>query len=260
MFAFERHDKIIDLLNKNKQVTIIELSDIFNVSISTIRNDLNKLEKDGMLKKIHGGAILQKNDEKYINFSERLSRNIKEKEQIALEAVKLIKDGQCIILDASSTALSLAKQLNSFKRLTVITNGIYTALELKDNPNINVILTGGMLTTNAFSLEGLLGKNLITNIHADLCFVSAKGFTLEDGLTDFNIYESELKKLLVKRSNRLIALLDNSKLDIISIASFASASNINLLITDENANRDMLTKYEEAHINLRIASSSKELI
>lgn len=253
MFAFERHDLILDLLNQKKQVTVLELSELLNVSVSTIRNDLTKLEKDGLLTKTHGGAILQKDEEKYISFTERISKNTKEKEAIANKALTLIKDGQCIILDASSTSLFLAKKLHSFKRLTVITNGLYTALELKDNSNIKVILTGGLVTSNSSSLEGLLGENLIKSIHADLCFVSAKGFTLKEGLTDFNIYEAELKKALAKRSNKLIALLDCSKLNIISIANFANASDINTLITDENISKELINEYKATKINLLIA-------
>lgn len=254
MFAFERHDTIMNLLNKNKQVTVSELSVLLNVSISTIRNDLTKLEKDGFLIKTHGGAVLPKDDEKYVAFTERMTNNIKEKEAITDEALKLIHDGQCIILDASSTSLSLAKKLHSFKSLTVITNGLYTALELKDNPNIKIILTGGLVTANSFSLEGLLGENLIKSIHADLCFASAKGFTIKEGLTDFNIYEAELKKALVKRSNKLITLLDHSKLDTISVANFASTSEIHTLITDENAPKELISKYKSNNINVSVAS------
>lgn len=254
MFAFERHDSIIDLLNKKKQVTVLELSQLLNVSVSTIRNDLTKLENNGFLTKTHGGAILQKDDEKYIAFTDRITKNTKEKESIANKALSLISNGQCIILDASSTSLFLAKRLHSFNKLTVITNGLYTTLELKDNPNINVILIGGLVTTNSYSIEGLLGENLIKNIHADLCFTSAKGFTIKEGLTDFNIYEAELKKILTKRSNKLVALLDHSKLNTISIASFASASDINTLITDENIPQELINQYKSANINIEIAS------
>ncbi|SKA87746.1 transcriptional regulator, DeoR family [Clostridium sp. USBA 49] len=254
MFAFERHDKIMDLLNKKKQVTVLELSELLNVSVSTIRNDLTKLEKDGFLTKTHGGAVLQKDDDKYIAFTERMTKHIKEKEAIANEAVTLINDDQSIILDASSTSLALAKKLHNFKRLTVITNGLYTALELKDNPNIKVILTGGLVTPGSFSLEGLLGENLVKSIHADLCFMSAKGFTIKEGLTDFNIYEAELKKMLAKKSNKLIALLDHSKLDMISIASFSPASDIYKLITDEKAPKQLIEKYKSSNINISVAS------
>ena len=255
MFSFERHDSIMQLLNENKQVTVLELSKILNASVSTIRNDLTKLEKDGLLTKTHGGAILPKEENKYVSFSDRLLKNAIEKEDIANLAITHISDGQCIILDASSTALFLAKKLHNFKRLTVITNSLYTALELKDNPNINVILTGGLLSKNSYSLEGLLGQNLLKNIHADICFVSAKGFTINEGLTDFNVYEAELKKLLVQRSKKLIALLDNSKLDLISVANFAKTEDIDLIITDSNAPSDLIEQYKNNNLNISIAGN-----
>lgn len=254
MFSFERHDYIIELLNTKKQVTVIELSKLLGASISTIRNDLTKLEKDGLLTKIHGGAILPKNDNKYISFSDRLLKNNIEKEAIAETAVTYISDGQCIILDASSTSLFLAKRLHHFNRLTVITNGLYTAMELKDNPNINVILTGGLVTKNSYALEGLLCENLIKSIHADLCFTSAKGFTINEGLTDFNVYEADLKKLLANRSKKVIALMDYSKLEIISVASFANIDNIDLLITDPNTPSELIEKYTSNNLNISIAN------
>ena len=244
----------MELLNTKKQVTVIELSKLLNASISTIRNDLTKLEKDGLLTKTHGGAVLPKTDNNiYVSFSDRLLKNKSQKEAIAELALAHISDGQSIILDASSTCLFLAKKLHGFKRLTVITNGLYTAMELKDNPNINVILTGGLVTKNSFALEGLLGQNLIKSINADLCFTSAKGFTLNEGLTDFNIYESELKKLLVNRSKKTIALLDYTKLEVISVANFAKIENINLLITDSFADSKLIQKYEAQNINISIA-------
>lgn len=252
MFAFERHDTIMELLNDKKQVTVPDLSEILNVSISTIRNDLTKLEKDGLLTKTHGGAILPKNDVISASFTDRLLKNTPEKEAIAEKALTYIQDGQCIILDASSTSLFLARKLHNFKRLIVITNSLYTAIELKDNQNINLILTGGLVTKNSYAIEGLLGQDLIKNIHADLCFISAKGFTINDGLTDFNIYECELKKMLVKKSKKVIALIDSSKLETTSTSKFASVEEINLLITDSNIKRNLIEKYTDNNLNISI--------
>ncbi|CUL51972.1 DeoR/GlpR transcriptional regulator [Listeria monocytogenes] len=253
MFPFERQNKIIHLLDQNSKITVPELSRILDVSISTIRNDLSSLEESGMIKKVHGGAVLLKSEEKFTNFNDRIIRNIEEKEAIAKEAATLVKNNQTIILDASSTALALAKELHGFSRLTVITSGLYTAIELKDNPNISVILTGGIVTTNSFTLEGILGANLIENIHADLCFMSAKGFTIEEGLTDFNIYETELKRLLAKRTNKLIALLDHTKMGVISTASITSAENIDLLITDNKINKALYKKFQDAGLPVKVA-------
>ena len=98
----------------------------------------------------------------------------------------------CIFLDASSTAYTLGMKLSGFTELTVITNGINLALELKDIPGVTVILTGGIVTSASASIEGLLGADLLKKIHTDIAFVSARGFSVEDGLTDFSIYEADL--------------------------------------------------------------------
>lgn len=255
MLAFERYNKILELLNENKKVTTDELYKLFEVSSCTIRNDLNKLEKDGLLKKIHGGAILPDNQDKNIDFNSRQNTNKSEKMSICKNALKYISNGQCILLDASSTSLTLAKHLNSFERLTVITNSLYNALELKDNPLITVILTGGVVTKRSGSLEGLLGRNLISSINADVAFVSAHGFTLEEGLTDFNVYESELKKYMLKRAKKTIALLDYSKIGKISTASFASTNEIDLIITDDKADESLLDTYRKSNVNIEVCSS-----
>jgi DeoR/GlpR family transcriptional regulator of sugar metabolism len=259
MLAFERYNKIIELLHENKKVTTDELNKFFGVSSCTIRNDLNKLEKDGLLRKIHGGAVLPYNQDKNIDFNARQKSNMSEKDAICKCALKYVRNGQCILLDASSTSLTLAKHLHSFDRLTVVTTGIYTALELKDDPNITVILTGGVVTKKSSSLEGLLGKNLVSTINADIAFVSAHGFTLEEGLSDFNVYEAELKKTLVKRAKKTIALLDYSKLGRNSTASFALTNEVNLIITDDKADKSLLDEYRKANINIEVCENTSQV-
>lgn len=250
MLAFERHNKILELLYNNKKVTTNELTNILNVSVCTIRNDLNRLEKDGLLKRIHGGAIIPPGLKPEHSYTSRVSKNQYEKNIICKRAFEFIKDTQSIILDASSTVIALAKLINNSNfRLTIITNGILTALELKDNPNINVILTGGVVRPKSAALEGLLGKNLISQINADYAFVSARGFTLEEGLTEFNIYESELKRLLLTRAKNIVALLDSTKLEKDSIYSFSMPEQLNALITDAKAPQQYIEKYKSAGIN-----------
>lgn len=256
MLAFERHNKIIDLLYKNKKVTTNELVNLLHVSVCTIRNDLNKLEKDGLLKRIHGGAIIPQGIMPDQSYNSRQSKNQFEKNIICEKAFELIKNDQSIILDASSTVITLAKLIyNSNLRLTVITNGINTALELKDNSNINVILTGGVVRPKSTALEGILGKSLISQINADIAFVSARGFTLEEGLTEFNIYEAELKRLLLSRTKSIIALLDSSKLEDNSIYSFAKPNQIKTLITDSKASLECVDKYRKAGINVIVVNN-----
>ncbi|MBU5483911.1 DeoR/GlpR family DNA-binding transcription regulator [Clostridium sp. MSJ-11] len=243
MLAFERHNKILEILYKNKKVTTQELESFFSVSPCTIRNDLNKLEKNGLLQRMHGGAVLPQSSMKDLSFSTREAQHQLEKENICKKASEFITGNQCIIIDASSTTLYLSKYMDNVKNLTVITNGLYIADKLKDNTNINVILTGGVVRPKSNSLEGLLGKNLVEQINADMAFVSARGFTLDEGLTEFNIYEAELKKLLVSRAKKVIALMDYSKVGKNSISSFAKASQVDTLITNSKVSKDVIKEY-----------------
>ncbi len=257
MLAIERHNRILKYLVENGHVTTNELCELLEVSSATIRNDLNKLEKDKLIQKTHGGAALLASDllkqpDNY-PFSEREVKNRKEKEAISNMALGHIKEGQCIILDASSTALFVARKLNCFSRLTVVTNGIYTMLALKDMPNITVIFIGGIVTKNSGCTEGLLGYELLNHIHADTSFVSAHGFTLKEGLTDFNIYEADLKKEMLLHSRRCIALLDYTKLERISLASFCPSHKVDLLITNEQINSELMSRYKDSGVTIELS-------
>ncbi len=165
-------------------------------------------------------------------FHDRALENKEAKEEIANEAIKLVSDHMCIFLDASSTAYTLGMKLSGFTELTVITNGINLALELKDTPGVTVILTGGIVTSASAAIEGLLGADLLKKIHTDIAFVSARGFSVEDGLTDFSIYEADLKRMCIKASAKTVALVDHTKFDTTSISSYASLDDINMVITD----------------------------
>lgn len=246
MLTSKRHDDILHLFEQNERMTTKELSELMNSSPTTIRSDLNYLESLNLIKKFHGGAALVKKNETIndLIFSNRENLNNKEKNLIADEALKHINDGQCIILDASSTSLVLSKKLDKFKRLTVVTNGIYNMLVLKDMPNINIIFIGGVVTKDSGSIEGLLGEDLVKNISADTIFFSAHGFSRNEGATDFNIYEVSLKKLMIERAKKKIALLDSSKLGKTSVASFCDFDDIDLLITDKKSDTLIVTNFK----------------
>lgn len=238
MFASERRNKIMKFLHDQQRITVKELASKIDVSEATLRTDLNKMEMEGLLARTHGGAVL--NDEVDIettSFSAREKKNKKEKMQITKKAFEFIKEKQSILLDASSTAFELARYLrNRPIRLTVVTSGLQTALELKENPDITVILIGGVVTNGSTSIEGKLGLSILDHVNIDLMFTSANGFTVEKGLTDFNLYEVELKKEMVRRSGKVVAIIDSSKIGTNSSAVFAETGQIDTLITDKPIN------------------------
>ncbi|CDQ19374.1 DeoR/GlpR family DNA-binding transcription regulator [Halobacillus karajensis] len=251
MFVSERRNKIMQLLNKKKRVTVKELAAHIGVSEATLRTDLNKMEEEGLLTRTHGGAILNEDPDNETSFSAREKKNKEEKTIISEIAFELIEEKQCILLDASSTALELARHLkNQPIRLTVVTSGILTALELKENPDITVILIGGVLTNRSSSIEGTLGLSILEHVNIDIMFTSGNGFSVENGLTDFNLYEVALKKELVKRSNKIVAIVDSSKIGKSSSAVFASPQDIDVLITDKPSGIELSTKLKENNIEL----------
>lgn len=255
MFAPERRKIIMEKLNEQQRIIIKDLSKEIKVSEATLRTDLTRMEEEGLLKRTHGGAILPDDTDNETSFSTREQKNRDEKSAIAKEAIELISNGQCIMLDASSTALELARYLKEMPiRLTVVTSGINTALELHDHPDITVILLGGIVKKGSYSLEGSLGVNVLNQINIDLMFTSANGFSFESGLTDFSVYEVELKKAMVNSAKRVVALLDHTKINKNSIASFASTDQIDIIITDYVMQDSYLNKFKEHNIDVRMVS------
>ncbi|SFJ52224.1 transcriptional regulator, DeoR family [Halobacillus dabanensis] len=256
MFAAERRNLILELLNQQSRITVRSLSKSLKVSEATLRTDLNVMEEEGLLTRTHGGAVLNKESSQENSFSERAKKNTEYKMAVAKKAVEFIHYKDCVVLDASTTALELARLLKHTElRITVVTNGISAALELKENPDINVILIGGMVRRGSMALEGLLGINTLEKINIDKIFTSASGFTISEGLTDFNVYEVELKKVLIEKASKVFALLDHTKMDKSSIASFATADQIDYIITDMNTPDHLLDDLYERDVQVIKASN-----
>lgn len=254
LMADERRSLLIEYLNKHQRATVKELSLELQVSEATLRTDLNVLEEEGILRRIHGGAVLAQQPVptgSSFSFSAREKKNANEKAAIGQKAMDYLQEGQCIMIDASTTALELAKSLKRTQiKLTVVTSGIYTALELKDNPYLHVILIGGVLRMGSGAIEGTLGGGILNEIRADLLFTSPAGYKPESGLMDFNVYEVELKRRMVEAADRVIALIDSTKFNVGSIASYAQTGKIHDVITDTGAPAGIIRQLEESGIRV----------
>lgn len=251
MFVSERRSIIMKLLQNKKRVTVKELASEIGVSEATLRTDLNHLEQDELLTRTHGGAVLGEYKEKDTSFSVRSQRNINEKAKIAAKAIETIENKQCILLDASSTVLELARYISKQSlKLTVVTSGIQTAIELKENPDITVILIGGVATKGSSAVEGTLGVHILDDVNIDTMYTSANGFSISNGLTDFNLYEVSLKKEMIQKANNVVALIDSSKIDRTSSAIFAKTDEINTLITDEPVGEDLMEELQQNGVKI----------
>ncbi len=226
-----RRDQIMALLQRHGQISVKWCAEQLGVSEVTIRSDFALLEREGMLRRIWGGAVLDRPLWPEGSFASRLKKQSAEKERIARAAARLINDGDTVMLDASTTAYAIARQIADRRHLTVITNGMHLALSLGANPSITTIVIGGQVRGDTGSLTGTLAEEMLQRLHADKGFFSARGLTVAKGLTESSIPEGLLKAAMVRHVDQVIAVLDSSKLGLSSLTSFCPVEAIHHLIT-----------------------------
>jgi DeoR/GlpR family transcriptional regulator of sugar metabolism len=247
--TYERRQSLLDILRKQPGLRVPELAKSLDVSEGTVRNDLNALEEDGKLKRVHGGAVLNDQDHFQNNsFMRRYKHNGAAKFAIAREAALLVNDGDSILLDASSTAYYLARALSGRNKLRVMTNGFEVARELAQNSSNTVILIGGVVNNDSSSVTGLLSEQIITEMHIDKAFFSCSGFSVERGMTEVHFEEAQLKRKAIESSRHVFALLDSSKFGKEDLTPFARPMQITHLFTDSNITEEWITRLQWANI------------
>jgi DeoR/GlpR family transcriptional regulator of sugar metabolism len=252
MFGVERRSKIISLLNEKKSILVQETAALFNVTEETIRRDLKVLEEQELLIRTHGGAVLSDDIKTEAPLEIREGINIKGKGAIGRQAARLVNNGDTIMLDASTSALYVAKHLKNKKGLTVITNAERIIIELVDCDNITLISTGGIIRSKSLSYVGRTAENAINSYHADKLFFSCKGFSPKRGLTDSNEQESDIRKLMLKCSETAVFLCDHTKLDKVGYVTTAQMEDINYFITDQALPEGWQAEIEAYGIKLEI--------
>lgn len=250
----ERQLIIQELIQEKQTVKVEELARQLNVSENTIRRDLTALEKQGILKRTQGGAILSEIQSSIRqSFDLRSRKNLAEKEIIGKCAVQLVKSGSTIILDAGTTTQQLANNLPSIENVIVTTNSIEAAYSLMSYPNLTVILSGGILLGSSKSLTGLPAETFFSHIYADQLFLATCGISLENGLTNRNMHEIPVKQKMIEVAKEVILLADHDKFGKVALSSFASLSQVHKIITDEKAPKAMLHQIESLGIEVIIA-------
>ncbi len=230
MFSNERYDEIIDILRKNGTVSVAELARRLYASEATIRRDLNELETQGFLKRVHGGAVANAAEGEIPLFLREHERHA-EKSQIAGEAVRYITNGATVILDASSTVYHLIPLLTAFENLTVITNGPKTSLALAER-HIKSYCTGGFMLSNSLAYTGSSAERMIRGIHADLLFFSCRGLELNGRISDTSPDETAIRQVMLEHATKRICLCDSSKIGKSFLHTVCYVSDIDKLICD----------------------------
>ncbi len=236
MLALERQKYIKELAQKEKSVKVIDLSKRFDVTEETIRRDLEKIEKEGIVKRTYGGAIYIETTGKDIEdtpFSMRVKENIGSKQKIAMAISDMLNNGEVIMLDSSTTCLEIAKNIGQNKTLTVVTNSISVLTELSTYEDLNVVSTGGILRKKSLSLIGPTAKENIKNYYADKAVISCKGVDLNKGVMDANELEVEIKKAIIACAREVILAVDHTKMQKISMHRVIELSKIDYIVTDK---------------------------
>jgi DeoR family transcriptional regulator of aga operon len=229
----ERRREILRALNRDGRVLVKDLARQFRISQITIRKDLEFLDARGVIQRTHGGALPVQAGallDPTLREKEKLHR--RQKMQIALAAARLVEEGQSVLLDSGTTTTAIARALKDMSRLTVITNAINIAAELAGT-HIDVILTGGMLRKNSFSLVGPLAERTLRQLSADILFLGVDGFDTKSGLFTPNLLESEVNRAMVEISRRTVAVCDSSKFGRRSLCNIMPVGAVHEVITDK---------------------------
>lgn len=230
-----RREQILAYLSAQERTSVGELSQALGVSEVTVRKDLEQLEAQGMLTRVRGGAVVSGRGRLERYFAAREQEHLEEKRRIAQAAAALICSGQQVFLDASTTALQVARLIKDREDLIVVTNGIYTALELNFCAGITTIVVGGTMRHRSSSLVGSFNYNSLQRLRVDLGFFGARGVTARDGLMEADLEEAELKQQFASASAAVVGIVDSSKFGVTAFSAFAQPQEISRIITDENA-------------------------
>jgi DeoR family transcriptional regulator of aga operon len=246
----ERRDKIIQKIQSQGSARVDDLSEEFDVSTVTIRNDLDYFEKEGMIHRTHGGALLKNNVYQDPSIEEKQKINAEEKSRIGEYAAELVKEGDSIILDSGTTAREMALRLKKRDKLTVMTNAVNIALEMAGAEGVEVMLTGGVLRNKSYSLVGPEAEKIMHNYYFDKLFLGVDGFDSNYGLTTSHPLEAQLNRVMLERSNTVIAITDSSKFGRHSFSFICDLSFIDMIITDTNISPDVEEKLVKQNIEV----------
>ncbi|WP_294186005.1 DeoR/GlpR family DNA-binding transcription regulator [uncultured Clostridium sp.] len=252
MLAIERRNEILSKLKEEKKVLVGDLSKHYKVTEETIRRDLELLEQKGLAKKTYGGAVLVDDLKEDLPYNIRKQNNIKEKKKIAEIVSNMIQDGEHIMLDASSTALYIAKSIRDKENITVITNSLEVMFELSDKKGWRILSTGGLMKEGALALIGPQTEKMISNFHVDKAIISCKGIDKEIGITDSSEADVEIKKRMIKSAKEVILVVDSRKFDKISFVRMGDFSNVDYVVTDSNPSNDWHDTFERNNVKIKI--------
>jgi DeoR/GlpR family transcriptional regulator of sugar metabolism len=242
LLAEQRRRVILSELARSESVSVADLSEKLGVSDMTIRRDLDVLSSRNLLHKVYGGAVpIVGKAAAEPHFAQKRRMQQPEKQAIAREAVRLVEDGDTVAFSAGTTTWTVAAELRPDPReLTFITNSTNVALKLQENGWEQIVLSGGTFRTPSDALVGPYADRTLRTLNADVLFLGVHGIDVEAGLTTPNIAEAETNRCLIGAARRVVVLADHTKLGVVALAGMARLPEVDVLITDDKASKEML--------------------
>lgn len=250
MSSKERLMAIRQNIQSMKKVSVAELSRSCSVTEETIRRDLDKLEAEGVVTRIHGGAIWNTDVQKEgIHFYKRLTKHLREKQEIARKTASLLEGKRTIIADSSTTVVEALKLIPDSTDVTIVTNSTEVFREFQQS-SFNIISTGGEFNKKSLSLQGQLAKNNIGKYNVSLALISCKSLNIEKGVLDSNESEAEIKKCMLEQAEEVALLADHSKFDQSAFVCLIDLKSVNYIITDRRPSDTWIEYCQENGIQL----------
>lgn len=254
MLAEQRRQKILELIQEEGSARVKRLSEIFDVSEPTIRQDLERLEAEDFVIKSHGGAVLKTVQQQVRSMSLQHRENLDKKILIGRKAAEFIADGDSIILDSGSTTTEIAKNLNGKQDLKIITNALNIALLVGSNPSFELMVTGGDFKAPTLSLTGEKAAVFFEQIHVDKLFLATGGISPEDELTYPGLTDLPVKKAMIEAAGTVYLVADSTKIGKASFASLGSIEQVDYFITDAGIPESVCEAYRKKGIQIIIAA------
>ena len=262
--SYERKKRIrnvINLLNQKAELSVKEISGMLHVSDMTVRRDLDALERQGTIRRTHGGAVLLDPGtdvrDPYV-LGEQTTKHAREKDSIGARAASLVLPHETIFLDSGSTTPFIAKHLGTDIPITVLCYTFTNALEFYPRKNTNLILLGGFLHRDSNIFHSVENRVLVSNTRADKAFIATGGFDPELGLTTYFYYEADIKREMIRSARQIILVTDSTKFGKISITHFAGLDEIDTIITDDGIPDEYRDILAERDIELIIADQQSD--
>jgi DeoR/GlpR family transcriptional regulator of sugar metabolism len=249
----ERRSLTLERLSEDGRVTVAELSHRTGVSEMTVRRDLEAMEREGVLRRVHGGAVRAAGRSYEPPFALRAGRASDAKERIGRLAASLLERGDTAIVDVGTTALELARALVDAEQLTILTPSLRVANLLAGNASLRVIVSGGIARSGELSLVGDLAERAFADLRCDTAFLGVGGIDLDTGLTEYNLDDARVKRAALASARRRVVLADASKLDQVAFARVCPLDAIDVLVTDSKADSAMVDAIRATGVEVLIA-------